>query len=117
MAGDRVILLVTSMPASTIVEGNQNVIRQAFRGRRIPFVEIDGIDQKDERNKLFGISDKRGQYPQVFMEIGGEITFVGDFDVVNGLNDCDALPPDVLEANPQIQTMSSVFSKFLPASS
>mmetsp|Transcript_29331 Transcript_29331/g.94637 ORF Transcript_29331/g.94637 Transcript_29331/m.94637 type:complete len:128 (+) Transcript_29331:50-433(+) len=112
---DQVVLLVTSMPSTSIIEGNQNVVRQAFRGRKIKFVELDGMDQakKETRNRLFGISEKRGVFPQVFTQIDGDIAFIGDFDTLNSLNDCDALPPDVLEANPQIQTITSVFKRFI----
>lgn len=57
------ILLFTSVPASAVVAGNQTFIRQAFAGRKIPFVEIDGMDpqKKEERNSLFAISQLRGK--------------------------------------------------------
>ena len=115
MGDDGVIVLVTSVPSTTIIEGNQTLLRNMFKGRKIDFRELDGMDQskKEERNKLFGISSKRGVYPQVFMEIGGEVTFVGDFEEISQLNECDALPTDVLAANPQIKTLSNVFKPFL----
>lgn len=61
--GSHAILLFTSVPASAVVAGNQTFIRQAFSGRKIPFVEIDGMDtaKKEERNALFAISQLRGK--------------------------------------------------------
>ncbi|KAJ8609499.1 hypothetical protein CTAYLR_005463 [Chrysophaeum taylorii] len=109
------ILLFTSVPASTVIEGHQTFIRQTFNGRKIPFKELDGMDmsKKEERNKLFGISGLRGAYPQVFVNLDGEITFIGDFDQINELNDCDELPKDILDANPGIPTLSKTFAMFL----
>lgn len=61
--GSHAILLFTSVPASVVVEGHQTFIRQTFAGRKIPFVELDGMDmsKKDERNALFSISSLRGK--------------------------------------------------------
>lgn len=114
-AAAHVILLFTSVPASSVIEGNQNFIRNCFTGRKIPFVQVDGMDaaRKEERNALFAVSNLRGKYPQVFTKREGDISFIGDFDTINELNDCDQLPPDVLEANPQIPTLSKVFSAFI----
>eukprot|EP00632_Arachnochrysis_sp_CCMP2950_P012782 CAMPEP_0185702090 /NCGR_PEP_ID=MMETSP1164-20130828/11118_1 /TAXON_ID=1104430 /ORGANISM="Chrysoreinhardia sp, Strain CCMP2950" /LENGTH=181 /DNA_ID=CAMNT_0028369249 /DNA_START=1 /DNA_END=543 /DNA_ORIENTATION=- len=114
-----VILLCTSVPSSTIIDGNQTFVRQVFTGRKIPYVEIDGMDatRKDERNALFALSTLRGKYPQVFVRRGAETTFVGDFDKINELNDCEQLPEEILTANPQIETISKVFAPFLAPSS
>lgn len=81
-----------------------------------PAPQVDGLEPsaRERRNELFGISSLRGKYPQVFLKLSGETTFVGDFEAVNGLNDCDTLPPDVLEANPQIETFSKKFAPVKP---
>uniref|UniRef100_A0A7S3K396 Glutaredoxin domain-containing protein n=1 Tax=Aureoumbra lagunensis TaxID=44058 RepID=A0A7S3K396_9STRA len=116
MSESKIILLVTSMPASSVIEGNQNFCRQVFRGKKIgPVVELDGMNpnEKEERNILFAISEKRGLYPQIFIKINDEISFVGDFEKMNELNDCNSLPPEILSANPQIQTFDKVFAFFL----
>jgi hypothetical protein len=60
-------------------------------------------ENKDMRSAMFECSGKRGSYPQVFIkDAAGAYTSVGDFDEVQSLNDTDSLPPDVLEANPQV---------------
>ena len=41
---DAVLLLVTSMPSTTIVEGAQANLRNIFRGKKIQLEEIDGVD-------------------------------------------------------------------------
>ena len=43
---DAVLLLVTSMPSTTIVEGAQANLRNIFRGKKIEVEEIDGVDAK-----------------------------------------------------------------------
>lgn len=80
--------------------------------RKIEHSELDGADQEnvEMRNKLFGISGKRAVYPQCFMTSGDEITFVGDWEAVEALLECESIPADVLAANPNIQTFTKVFS-------
>ena len=111
-----VILLYTSMPANSVVGGNQRFVRQAFLGRNIKLQEIDGMcpESKETRDELFGVSNLRGKYPQVFVKVRGETTFVGDFEKINELNDCETLPPEILQAHPHIETFSKVFERFLP---
>lgn len=73
--------------------------------------KIDGLipENKDLRDKLFGISGHRGKYPQCFIQDNdGNIRFVGLWDEIESLVDCDSLPSDVLAANPSINTFSKV---------
>ena len=61
------------------------------------------------RNKLFNISGKRAVYPQCFIASGGDdIVFVGDWEAVESLLECESIPADVLAANPTIQTFTKV---------
>ena len=74
------------------------------------FRSVDGsaAENLEERNKLFGISGIRGNYPQTFKETdAGDITFVGDWEKVEGLNECEGLPEDVKAANPTMPTLSN----------
>ena len=59
---DAVLLLVTSMPSTTIVEGAQANLRNIFRGKKIEVEEIDGVDANNKalRSEMFNISNLRG---------------------------------------------------------
>ena len=72
---DAVLLLVTSMPSTTIVEGAQANLRNIFRGKKIEVEEIDGVDvnNKTLRSEMFTLSNLRGQYPQIFIRSGGTL--------------------------------------------
>ena len=115
--GDGVVLLVTSMPSTSVVDGAQTFLRNIFRGKKIPVAEVDGLkpENKETRSELFACSGLRGQYPQVFIRSGGALSFVGDFEKLQSLNDCEDLPADVLAANPSIETFGAVFKAFMPA--
>mmetsp|Transcript_43032 Transcript_43032/g.86998 ORF Transcript_43032/g.86998 Transcript_43032/m.86998 type:complete len:368 (+) Transcript_43032:30-1133(+) len=115
--GRKVVMLVSSMPSTTVIEGNQITLRNIFRGKLSTGVnEVDGVlpENKDARSAMFECSGKRGAYPQVFFqETDGNYTNVGDFDEIQSLNDTDSLPPDVLSANPGIPTFTKSFADFL----
>ena len=116
---DAVLLLVTSMPSTTIVEGAQANLRNIFRGKKIEVEEVDGVDVNNKalRSEMFNLSNLRGQYPQVFIRSGGTLKFVGDAEAVKSLNDCEDIPAEVLRDHPHIETFSKVFAAFLPETS
>ena len=116
---DAVLLLVTSMPSTTIVEGAQANLRNIFRGKKIEVEEIDGVDANNKtlRSEMFALSNLRGQYPQVFIRSGGTLKFVGDAEAVKSLNDCEDIPAEVLRDHPHIETFSKAFAAFLPETS
>ena len=58
---------------------------------------------------MFKLSGLVGQYPQVFIQRGGDIAFVGNADTLNELLECDNLPEEVISANPNIPSFSKVF--------
>jgi len=63
--------------------------------------QIDGADpvNKDLRNELFGISNLRGVYPQVFLTNKADSTvFVGDFAKISSLVENNDLPEGSPEA-------------------
>jgi hypothetical protein len=112
---DAVVLLVTRTP-SRAVDAAQQAARSILASRRMPTREVDGADtacaaRRAELVVISGHGD--GLYPLVFTRIGGKTTFVGDFETLESLNECDSLPPDVLAENPQIATFSKAFARFL----
>mmetsp|Transcript_17555 Transcript_17555/g.59288 ORF Transcript_17555/g.59288 Transcript_17555/m.59288 type:complete len:151 (+) Transcript_17555:631-1083(+) len=113
--GDCAILLITGMPSSTVIDGEQKVLRNIFVGKKVPFIEVDGLDvaMQKQRNALFAVSGLRGKYPQVFLRVSGVTTFVGDFEKASSLNDCDDIPADVLAHNPNIETLSTTFAQLM----
>ena len=115
--GRSVIMLVTSMPSTTIIEGNQASLRNILKAKlKVTVSEIDGVvpENKDTRSALFGCSGKRGVYPQVFIKgKDGDYTFVGDFEEIQSLTDTDSLDPTILAQHPEISTFSSTFAEFM----
>ena len=52
---------------------------------------LDGSDaaKKEERNALFAVSELRGKYPQVFKVVGDKMTFLGDYEGMESLVECN----------------------------
>lgn len=107
---DRAIFLYSSLATDQIQIVNSRRLEDALSGNKINFLKVDGAlpENKEMRDKLFGVSNLRGKYPQCFLEKDGNITFIGLWDECESLIDCNALPADVLAANPQIKTFNSV---------
>lgn len=96
--GNKVVLLVSTMPGNLSTSMHQSRLETIFRqglnlGNRYLEV-VDGCDAEltSLRNDLFEISGLRAVYPQVFLVEEGEISFVGDFDTVQDLHDGRELP-------------------------
>eukprot|EP00586_Coscinodiscus_wailesii_P022718 CAMPEP_0172494476 /NCGR_PEP_ID=MMETSP1066-20121228/48921_1 /TAXON_ID=671091 /ORGANISM="Coscinodiscus wailesii, Strain CCMP2513" /LENGTH=112 /DNA_ID=CAMNT_0013265475 /DNA_START=116 /DNA_END=457 /DNA_ORIENTATION=+ len=68
---------------------------QLFEAKGIPCTTVDGMDpaQRERRNELFAISGIRANYPQFFFvgKDGGETTFIGTWDMIEGLNETGQL--------------------------
>jgi len=62
---------------------------------------------------MFKLSGLTGQYPQVFIQRGEELSFVGNAEKLNELFECDDLPDEVKAANPDIPSFSKTFAGFL----
>ena len=69
---------------------------------------------------LFTLSGKRGVYPQLFKvcpvsseseseSSSSSSSFLGDWDAVEGANECESLPKEILDANPGIMTITKLF--------
>jgi hypothetical protein len=108
------VMLFSGMASDQIQTVNARRLDSALNGKKIVHEKIDGSnpDVKDIRDKLFAVSGHRGKYPQLFIKDGENYEFVGLWEEVEGLLDCDDLDKSVLDANPQIKTFSKVFSSF-----
>lgn len=61
------------------------------------------------RNELFSTSGIRANYPQFFLvDEDQTISFLGDYEKINAVNDASSLPEEVLDANPSIMTWDKV---------
>jgi len=86
----RVILLESSYNSSLKNEHNQRNCRRILDSIKVDYDDIDGAEPeyKELREKLWGVSQKRGVYPQVFIEDGaGKIKYIGDYEVIQHLNE------------------------------
>jgi hypothetical protein len=75
------------------------------------FSQIDGADPEHKifRDELFLISGLRAKYPQCFLLTDGLYRFVGLWDTIEKLVECDSIPREELAAHPEIETFTSVF--------
>ena len=75
----KIIVLISSQSA------NRNVLKDQTRATSVldyvgvEYVTLDGSDatQKEARDDLFELSERRGEYPQFFQAVGEEIGFLG----------------------------------------
>ena len=113
MATHIVLMLWSSTTGDAIQQQNQTRLENLLIGKKIAYKKIDGsdVDLKEKRDESFGISTVRANYPQCFLEntSDGKIAFVGLWDVVESLVECNDLPADVIASNPDIKTFDNVF--------
>ena len=84
-----VIILVTSISTMQAQEVLQRATEQCIAGHFLRYRSIDGAapENKDLRNTLFSISNRRGEYPQVFIhELDGGYTFIGGGNEISKLS-------------------------------
>ena len=107
-----VVLLLSSLTTDLIAEVNQRKAENILEAHKVVFTKIDASleENKAIRDQLFKVSNVRAKYPQVFIKNGDEYTFVGDYDTVEQLNECDSLSKEILDANPTLQYLRKVFS-------
>jgi hypothetical protein len=106
MSGVAVILWSSISTEST----NTRRLQDVLDTKKISSESIDGAlpENKEIRDTLFNLSQQRGKYPQLFIRYDETHEFVGLWDEVESLLDCDSLPTEVLEGNPSIRTFSKV---------
>ena len=105
------VFMHSSLATDQIQIVNSRRLEDTLIAKKIAFEKIDGSMQesKELRDILFGVSKQRGKYPQCFLRAeDGTYTFVGVWDEIESLIECDDIPADVLAQNPQIKTFSSV---------
>eukprot|EP00752_Nemacystus_decipiens_P004965 g4517.t1 len=113
--GPKCILLYSSCCMDPIQDQDQRRCRDLMKGKGVPYQQVDGSEGSDRelRNTLWSVSGHRGKYPQVFIERDGEHEFVGLWSDIEGLNECEELPPEILAANPEIKTFRAVFGALM----
>eukprot|EP01031_Cornospumella_fuschlensis_P038215 gene38215-46436_t len=109
---ERAVFLYSSLATDQIQIVNSRRLEDVLNGKKLVFDRVDGsqTEQKDIRDELFKVSGHRGKYPQCFIKGDTGYRFVGLWDEVESLVDCDALPADVLASNPSISTFTKVFA-------
>jgi len=114
---NQLLILLSHGVSSPIQEGNCRRALQLLRAKSVDYIEVDGMDpsQKSRRDELFGISGVRGSYPQIFVVTEQEETethnagfvteFLGDWEKLEALNECNDIDQETLKANPDIETL------------
>ena len=111
-----ILMLVTNMGMNRTQVQNQQRATMMLNALNIIYETIDGSDplNKEVRNELFAISEIRGAYPQFFIvtdhgdDSDLQISFLGDFETFEGINDSSSLPNEILDANPTLLTWSRI---------
>jgi hypothetical protein len=111
-----ILMLVTNMGMNRTQVQNQQRATMMLNALNITYETVDGSDpsNKEIRNELFTISDIRGAYPQFFVVTDHgdnselQISFLGDFETIEGINDSSSLPNEILDANPTLLTWSRI---------
>lgn len=117
------LVLTTSLRINREVVQNQDRALNILKARNICFETIDGADplMKERRNKLFGISGIRGSYPQFFIydtsvyDKVEDVSFLGDWEKIEAVNDASDLPAEVLKEHPSINTWDNLMGVALGA--
>ncbi len=107
---ERCVFLHSSLATDQIQIVNSRRLEDVLIGNKIQFEKIDGslTENKEVRDKLFAVSNLRGKYPQCFLESDGTYRFLGLWEKLEEMIECDTIPAEVLEANPSIQTFKKV---------
>ncbi|GMI51696.1 hypothetical protein TeGR_g7429 [Tetraparma gracilis] len=116
-----ILVLHSSNVGQAVQSGNTERCFSLLSAKKIEPLRVDGSDEAQlaPRDKLFGVSGIRGNYPQVFkVPIGYDVAgggaesveFVGAWGKVEELNEMNEIPKDVLAANPDIVTLDSVLA-------
>ena len=97
--GDKKLLMLLSNQSGNRQQvADQDRAQTLFKVRKIDTQLLDGSDptNKPRRDELFGISGIRANYPQFFLVGDTSTTFLGNFDVIESMNDVGTLTNDIL---------------------
>lgn len=107
------VFLHSSLSTDQIQIVNSRRLEDTLIAKNIVFTKIDGseAEHKEFRDILFGVSKQRGKYPQCFLEADDKTyEFIGLWDEIESLIECEDIPAEILQQNPNIKTFSSVFA-------
>ncbi|GMH80974.1 hypothetical protein TrVE_jg13330 [Triparma verrucosa] len=114
---NRILLLVSENGGSTSAQqGNTRRCTDLLAAKKVCYTTVDGADvsQKSVRDRLFGISGVRGNYPQMFVMVEGsmeKVEFLGSWEKIEEMNELNDLPEEVLTKNPELVTLDMVFNE------
>eukprot|EP01035_Chromulina_nebulosa_P017939 gene17939-23563_t len=107
----KILVLHSSVSSDNTQEKGQRRLDDLLASYKFDSYKIDGSDPetKELRDTLFLISGIRGKYPQVFIDTDGKYEYIGSWEQIETMNECESIPSEILEANPSIQTISKAF--------
>lgn len=107
---ERAVLLYSNYATDHAQRDQTRSLQHVLSSWRLATDGVDGsaIEMKDMRDHLFAISGLRGKYPQCFIRDAYGYRFIGLWDEVERLVECDTLPAAFLASNPDIPTFSKV---------
>jgi hypothetical protein len=102
------LVLISKASGNQQQVANQDRAMTMLQSQRIEPDILDGADpnHKDRRNELFGIIGMRGNYSQFFVVENGKTSFLGDFDVIEGVNESGSLKTTILGDTSAVETTS-----------
>lgn len=113
MEGAQCFLLISTTTADSAQEIGQRRLEDMLKAKKIVFTTIDGSlpEFKEQRDEMFTVSSLRGKYPQVFLKSSsGTLNYIGNWDKIQELCECDDLPKEILDSNPTIETFTKAFA-------
>lgn len=106
------LVLVSIGVVDRTQSSNQRRALFLLDARKVPYETIDGMDpsQREIRNGLFDLAGLDSvSYPQFFFVGDGTISYVGNYQRLESLNEASDIPMEVLADNPDIETWERVF--------
>ena len=106
----RVVVLMSTMSW----DAKTNRMIDLFNGKKILVEKVDGAapEEKELRDQLFLLSEKRGKYPQCFLKRGDidapQYEFIGTWEQIQDLLESESIPNEFLVLHPEIPTFSKV---------
>ena len=110
------LVLISKGVSDRTQASNQSKALTMLKAHDTPYETIDGMDphQRETRDALFKTSGIRGSYPQFFFaNKSGTMTYFGNFEKIENINELSSLPDDVLKDNPEVETWDRVFSNIV----
>ena len=117
MAGNKkFVFLSTTYLINPDIARRQERAIEILASSGIEYETVDGSnpEMKTRRDELFKISGRRGVYPQFFVldddVYNGQedVSFIGEWDDIEQVNDASGLPQAMLEAHPSIKTWDAI---------